>query len=240
MKKYEFKNASYSQSIKDGDDCQLLAFSNESPNALLKVEHKRESGTDIKLFTDLKVGYLLEAQNKILALLNEKPVKTFEVLDGKIKTSVIDLAFGGEINILTNESIDFSVKNSSATEQSPVIARAFEGYQVSPYHYVVKKQTFKKENTQKEIDLSTADFLVFDVLPDEIEIRAKGQKIVRDKESILIDQADNFGVVAFDSEIAVLGSKYAKVIDVRGVESVYLEQEDATADLVFHTVKIPF
>lgn len=240
MKKYDFKNGSYSQSIKDGDDCQLLAISNESPNALLKVEHKRESGTDVKMFTDLKVGYLLEAQNKIQALINKTPVKIFEVLDGRIKTSVIDLAFAGEINILTNESIDFAVKQSLATEQSPVTVRAFEGVQVSPHHYVVKKQTFKKENTQKEIDLSTTDFLIFDTLPDEVEIRVKGQKIVRDAESILIDQADNFGVIAYDSEVAVLGSKYAKVIDVRGVESVYIEQEDASADLVFHTVKIPF
>ena len=155
--------------VKKGDDPQFLVLDNISVDANLKVEVKKEIGSDQKLFNTINVAYLLEMQNKIEryalgGILREIHLVTTQDELGAnltaVKLAKIDLAFGGEINLGQNDKVDILLSNLKKTAYSSL--HTFEGTSVSNAVYEVKERTFKAEELQKKIDLTTTDFLVFD------------------------------------------------------------------------------
>ncbi|RLK02364.1 hypothetical protein [Tenacibaculum discolor] len=234
------------------DDPQLLVLENVSVNAKLKTELiRQEGGSDQRLFNTMNVLLTLEGQNKIQAFLNKQAIKQFQlktVPNGDagtnvvIDTAAIDLAYGGEIMLNQNDSVNNYLTNLEKTSTSSIYS--FGGQNVSPFPYIMKEQTFKATETQKEINLIETDFLVFDKdnLPTDIDFRINGQKQKRTSETLLIDQKDIFNIVGFDeNDKPIFGTAKAVVLDVRGMQSVYLEQNtDPRSDIKYYSVKTPF
>ena len=232
--------------VTKGNDPQFLVLTDVPQAATLRVELEREKGSDLKFFKHINIPFLLETQNKIEHSLNGLMLKQFhKEIKGANNTPVItmakiDLAYGGEVYLGQNDALVYEVKGSESVLTKH---KTFEGVKVSPNMYAVKELTYKKENDSQKIDLSSCDFLVFDILklPTEIEFRVKGQKITRLAEDLLVDQQDKFNTVGYNADgTPIFGTNKAVVIDVRKCTEVILEKEDMTEDLIYFTVKTPF
>ncbi|WP_047788776.1 hypothetical protein [Tenacibaculum mesophilum] len=238
--------------ILKSDDPQLLVLENVSVDAKLKTELiRQEGGSDQRLFNAMNVLQILEGQNKIQAFLTGKSVKQFQLktvanadagTNVVIDEAVVDLAYNGEILLNQNDSVNNYLTNLGKTSSSAIYS--FGGQDVSPYAYIMKEQTYKATEVQKEINLSETDFLVFDKnnLPSEIDFRINGQKQKRTSEALLIDQKDMFNVVGFDeNDKPIFGTAKAVVLDVRGMSNVYLEDNsEPRVDIKFYSVKTPY
>ncbi len=236
--------------VKKGDDPRYMVLQNVSVNSKVKAEIKRETDPDQKLFNTTKVITLLEGQNKIEHIVTKAILKQFELATVKdttdvdkvvIKEAKLDLAYGGEITLGQNDTIDIKAENLEKIADSSLYT--FEGVKVAGIPYIVKEQTYKADQVQKEIDLLNVDFLMFhiDALPTKVELRVKGQKVTRTSEALLIDQKDVFNTIGYDENgKAIFGTYKTVVLDVRGAESVYLEDErEPRIDIKYHTVKLP-
>lgn len=234
-----------------GDDPQFLVFNNVSVDARLKVEVKKEIGSDKKLFNTINIPYLLEMQNKIEHYSTGRQLREIHLVTAMddtnapviaVKTAKIDLAYGGEISLGQNDKVITLATDLKKIADSTLFT--FEGTSVSNQVYEVKERTFKKDELQKKIDLATTDFLVFDVnsIPSKVEFRVNAQKITRTAESLLLDQEDTFNTVGYDHQgTPIYGTYKSVVIDVRACEEVLLEDEtDPRADIKYHTVKTPY
>lgn len=239
--------------IEKSDDPQLLVLENISTSAKLKTELIRQEGTsgDVRLFNSMNVLQILEGQNKIQSFLTGKSIKQFQLKtvpnddagnNTVIDEAVIDLAYNGEIMLNQNDTVNNYLTNLGKTTTSSIFS--FGGQSVSPFPYVMKEQTYKATETQKEINLKETDFLVFDKdnLPSEIDFRINGQKQKRTTETLLIDQKDMFNIVGFDeNDKPIFGTAKAVVLDVRGMSNVYLEDNsEPRVDIKYYSVQTPF
>lgn len=239
--------------IEKSDDPQLLVLQNVSVNAKLKTELIRQEGTsgDQRLFNTMNVLQLLEAQNKIESFLSGRKVKQIVIKEGEdtdlnpitvIDTAAIDLGYGGELMLNQNDVVNNYITNLGKVEGSSVLS--FGGQDVSSFPYMVKEQTYKATEIQKQINLTETDFLVFDKdsLPTEIDFRINGQKQKRTSEALLLDQKDYFGFVGVDeSGSLIYGTAKAVVLDVRGMSDVYLEDNsEPRTDIKYYSVKTPY
>ena len=158
-----------------------------------------------------------------------------------IKESKIDLAHGGEITLGQNDKIEMVLSDLGGLQNSNMYT--FEGRKASPFVYEIKERTFRSDQPELKLDLSTTDFLVLDssTLPSEIEFRVGTQKIVSTPETLLIDQKDKFNTIGYDeSQKPIFGTYKAVVLDVRNCSEVTMEDEsNPRKDIKYHTVKIP-
>ena len=233
--------------VTKGKDPQFLVLRDVPQDATLKVELEKEKGSDLKFYKPINLAFLLELQNKIEYSLTGQMLKQFHktILGAGntpcISMAKIDLAFGGEVFLGQNDALTYELKG--VDDGLKTMHKTFEGVRVSPNMYTVKELTYKKENDNQKVDLSTCDFLVFDIakVPTEIEFRVKDQKITRLAEDILIDQQDKFNTVGYNADgTPIFGTNKAVVIDVRACNEVIMEQADMVEDLTYFTVKTPF
>ncbi|WGH76133.1 hypothetical protein P8625_02905 [Tenacibaculum tangerinum] len=236
--------------IEDTDQTQFLVLQNVSTAAKIKTEIKREKGRDERLFNTMNVAFLNEAQIKVQSLLTSHAPKQFQLATVAnddagttvvVKEAVIDLAYGGELLQNQNDVIEnYLTTLGKVTDSSLFI---FEAGKVTPHPYVVKEQTYKSTEIDKKVDLTQTDFLIFDAtaLPSEIDIRVNGEKINRTAESLLIDQKDRFGVIAFDeNDKPIFGTYKSVVLDVRMAQEVRLEDNaDPRIDIKYYSIKTP-
>lgn len=238
--------------IEKTDDPELLVLENVSTSAKLKTELiRQEGGSDQRLFNTMNVLLILEGQNKIQAFLNGGAPKQFQLktvpnddagTSTVIDTAAIDLAYNGEIMLNQNDTITNYLTNLGKVTTSSIFT--FGSKRVSPFPYIMKEQTYKATEIQKEINLLETDFLVFDKdsLPTEIDMRINGQKIKRTSEALLIDQKDRFNIVGVDENgNSIFGTAKAVVLDVREAQNVYLEDNsEPRTDIKYYSVKVPF
>ncbi len=244
---------SKTHSIESGNDPSKLVCSNISPDAKIKVELSRENEMTVKIFPDLKVGFILEAQKKIEALSNigvtQMPfsAKSYQLLQSSvagsdtdiqtIKTAIIDLGVNGEIKLGANDQVKLTLSNLSKVESSKI--DVIGGRKNSDLLYSFRENTWRASSDEKKVELQNVDYLVFNPsqLPDTIDLLADQQKQELSKSTLLAFQDDIFGLIALEGTTAHYGAKYAVVLDVRGVSQVYLKKSSLTStDVKFYSV----
>ncbi|MCD8454576.1 hypothetical protein LNJ08_09225 [Tenacibaculum finnmarkense genomovar ulcerans] len=254
MKLYPLKVGSSTVKIKEGDDPQILFLKNVSASATLKTEIVSEIKDNVKVFPKLDLLFLLELQNKVEALRSGRKIKQYliqsaSLLDSSDSSKVdmisevaIDLMYGGELSIGANEYVLNEIGGLQDLKSEGMSAFSFEGVRKSQFPCVVKSHTFNAERSEQRVDLSVADFIVFDSLkiPSKIEMRINGEKVVRTPETLKILQNDAFGVVGFNEAVPVFGGSRAVVLDVRGVSSLEFEDDsEPREDIKYYSVKTP-
>lgn len=229
---------------------QSVMFKHIGLGATMKVEVIRDVDSDEKLYNAINIAMLNEAQDKIEHLISGRRLKQFNIINVNkngtavpvIEQAKIDLAYGGEIVLLQNETVDITLSSLNALPDSSMFT--FEGFGVSQGLYEVKEKTFKTDETQETVDLENTQFLVFDPnnLPTEIDFRVNGQKVTRTAEALKLEQIDRYQVVGYGVDgDAVFGYSKALVLDVRGFESVYLENEgDNRQDIKYYQIVTPY
>lgn len=229
---------------------QSVMFKHIGLGATIKAEVIRDVDSDEKLYNAMNIAMLNEAQDKIEHLITGRSLKQFKLVNVDINGSPvpvieqakIDLAYGGEIALLQNETVDITLSSLGELPQSSMFT--FEGFGVSKGLYDVKDKTFKTDETQEAVDLANTQFLVFnpDNLPTEIDFRVNGQKVTRTSEALKLEQIDKYQVVGYDVDgNAVFGYSKALVLDVRGFESVYLENEGINRqDIKYYQISTPY
>ncbi|MDB0615793.1 hypothetical protein PL372_09615 [Tenacibaculum dicentrarchi] len=253
MKQYQLSAGSSTLRIKEGDDSQILFLKNVSPTATIKTEIVSEVQDNIKLFPKLDILFLLEMQNKIESLISGRKIKQYLINSYSLPNSkskvllisevAIDLMYGGELSIAPNEYVINDFTGLVTVADVPMTSFSFEGVRKSQFPCVVKSHTFNADRSEQKVDLSSADFIVFDsdFIPSKIEMRVNGEKVVRTPETLTYLQNDAFGVVGFLGVKPVFGGSRAVVLDVRGVSNLEFEDDrDPRVDIKYYSVKTPY
>lgn len=238
---------SKTHSIESGQDPSKLVFSDVNPEAKLKVELSRENEMTVKVFPDLKVGFLLEAQKKIEALshtgVTAMPfsAKSYQLKESStgasiIKTAIIDLGVNGEIGLGSNDQIKISLSNLAKVDTTSV--DIIGGSREAEMLYSFRENIWRASNDEKKVELDKVDYLVFapNQLPEFIDLLSNQQKVELSESTLLAFQDDLFGMIASDGSELHFGTKYAVVLDVRGVSQVYLKKASKASDIKFYSV----
>ncbi|WP_028889067.1 hypothetical protein [Tenacibaculum ovolyticum] len=252
MKKTDLSGLkSLKHQVKIGNEPQLVLLKNVSPDALLKVEISRQDVDDQKLFNPLSVGMVLEAQNKIEALTTGRAIKIFSVKEGSnaanqpvdvIEQAVIDVAYGGEIALAQNDTVDIGLSSLSSIQDSSMLI--FGGLNDSPFPYVISEKTYNADRNEEEVSFVDGQFIIIpiDSIPTEIEIKRNGKKQILDAESLKHKAIDDHGVIGYDkTEDPIYGFLKCIVLDVRNLDSVTFEDEsEPRKDIKYYMVNTPY
>ncbi|WP_422091311.1 hypothetical protein [Tenacibaculum ovolyticum] len=251
MKKTDLSGQkSLKHQVKRGEEPQLVLLKNVSPDATIKVEISRERGDDQKLFNHLPVGVLLEAQNKIEALTTGRAMKIFSIKEASageatvnvIEQAVIDVAYGGEIALAQNDTVDISLSVLSSVQDSSL--SIFGGLNDSPFPYMISEKTYNADRNEEEVSFSDGQFVILpiDSIPTEIEIKRGKKKQILDAESLKHKAIDDHGVIGFDkNEEPIYGYSNCIVLDIRNLDSVTFEDEsEPRKDIKYYMVNTPF
>lgn len=270
MKKYDLGGKpSESIELTNSEEPQSLVFKDVSDNAVISVELSRDTRKGERTIVPLNLPFVVEAQNKIEALLASSQSA---VVNGKLfvtpvfdikklyytkadhntadpdpanhtfkkalKTSIVDLAFNGEIPLGDNDRMDVDLKTLDSITSTTMTVLG--GRRTSKDIYTINQAIFKDELTEVEVKNKEFDFIVFDkdAMPEEIEFMYGSQKRVLTAELILQLQEDRFGVVGIDENNApILGTNKAVVLRVSDATSVYLKHDNLAENLKYYTVK---
>ncbi|WP_237275566.1 hypothetical protein [Tenacibaculum ovolyticum] len=251
MKKTDLSGLkSLKHQVKVGNEPQLVFLKNVSPDATIKVEISRQDYDDQKLFNPLPVGLLLEAQNKIETSVNGRAIKIFSIKEASvgeatvnvIEQAAIDVAYGGEIALSQNDTVDISLSALSSVPDSSL--SIFGGLNDSPFPYVISEKTYNADRSEEEVSLMDGQFVIFpiDSIPSEIEIKRGKKKQILDAETLKSKSIDDHGVIGYDkNDEPIYGFLNCIVLDIRHFDSVTFEDEsEPRKDMRYYMVNTPF
>jgi hypothetical protein len=231
------------------DRPQFLVFRDISVNTKISVVIERVGAqNNDKIFVPIKVSTLLEAQKKIERLEGQGVLSVTNLysklagggLKSHFSTASLQVAIGGEVPIGNNDKVVIYLTNMEDVGGKLIVKG---GQKISTQYYKVLDEIFEANHREKAIDVNDYSYLIFEndetKFPEKIEKIYANQKDVETFETITADSERLYGLVAIDDTNEpgnVFGSRDALVLDVKGVKTLTLYNEQNTA-INFYGVK---
>lgn len=229
-------------------EAQFSVIKNMALSTKIKCDLIPDNEQKLGVIPTMSAALLLEAQDKIDYILNRKR-KIFNIKTVKdtsnadidvIEQASLDLGWDGEVSLGEKDTMDISLSNLGKVAQSTLFL--LESRRVARSPYIVKTQTFDSRQTDLNVNLNSVDLLVFDIdkVPNKISLIERGNPVKYNKETLLLQQADVFGVIGYENNNPIIGSKFAIVLPVSNATSVVFEDEtENRSDYKFYAIQVP-
>lgn len=235
----------------EGLECpEKLIFANFGKNTKVKIEVQRVGEDNEKITDTIKVLDLAVSTKKIFSTSLNLPYVPPIIIDGLVKQCEIVIALDGEISLGIDDKLVISLSDM-ANSGGHMFVKG--GQEKSSNLFKFLKENFDGRNDEKRIDVSKYSFLAFteDSMPQSVERFYEGEtKRDTAEEIILIDDlnygasllnavggSDDGDSVVLPSIYAFDGAKAARVLEVRGLQTLVLKS-DTGADWSFYGVKV--
>ena len=245
------------------DRPQFLQFVNISDATEIKAVLVRVAVDDEKIIDPIGLVACSEAQSKIQDILEGRsivPVVIDKGGEGNIVRSVeVQLSIGGEIPLSINDKIVITLSKTGVHKKSAVFLKGASSQ--SNILYKMRSNLYNGKAPEQNLDVSDFDFLVFgnsdETFPQEIVTAYDGDRDVLTRETYLVQESLDYGVVVSEESVSdinvaaaadpvrnisvqniksIYGTNKIIVVDVRNLLSLYLK-DDRKNDIDFHYVK---